>query len=269
MSVHNGGPSVGRYLASLGRCDPLSPEVELELCERAREGDKRAEDRLMRACLPFVVRIAFGYRAWGLPMEDLIQQGNLGLVKGYRKFEPSRGNRLLTYASYWIRAEIREYVVHNFRAVRLGTTSTERRAIRQYRKRPIESAEELAAESGMPLKRAKKLWPMLELGDVALDRPTQMGGAPIDMLEADAAESNPEAAAVRSDERRKVRRELNVAFADLDEREQYIIKARLLADAPSSLRQLGGAMGLSRERVRQIEMAGRKKLRTSLARLAA
>ena len=104
-----------------------------------RGGDAAAGDALVRASLPFVIRVAVEYRRWGAPMEDLIQQGNLGLLRAARKFDNERGVRLITYAVYWIRAEIREYLVHTYRIVRLGTTRSERRAMRTYRR---EGAEE-------------------------------------------------------------------------------------------------------------------------------
>ena len=98
-------------------------------------GDQHAGTQIVEACLPFVVSIALEYRRWGVPLEDIIQQGNVGLLKAAAKFDPERECRLATYAAYWIRAEIREYVVRAFRVVRLGTTKGERRALRAYRTR--------------------------------------------------------------------------------------------------------------------------------------
>src|SRR4029453_6504945 len=104
-----------------------------ELAIRYLAGDERAGAQIIAACLPLVIKIAFEYRRWGVPIEDIIQQGNIGLLHAAKKFDPARECRLATYASYWIRAEIREYVVRGYRVVRLGTTKPERRALRAYR----------------------------------------------------------------------------------------------------------------------------------------
>mgnify|MGYP002039668246 CR=1 FL=1 len=161
--------TMDRYRASLEHVRTLDPAEELELARRWRDGDERAGHRLVEASLPFVISIAREYRRWGMPLEDLVQQGNLGLLKAAAKFDPTRECRLVTYAAYWIRAEIREYVVHGYRIVRLGTTRTERRAMRAYRRSALESPEHMAEVSGMPLKRARKLWPLLGNRDVSLD----------------------------------------------------------------------------------------------------
>ena len=129
--------SVGRYIRSLGERPPLEADEERELARRWAEGDDRAGHRLIEASLPFVIRVAKGYQRWGIPLEDLIQQGNLGLLKAAKKFDPTKDCRLITYANYWIRAEIRDYVVRGYRIVRLGSTATERRAIRVFRRSGI------------------------------------------------------------------------------------------------------------------------------------
>ncbi len=110
------------------------PKREHELADLYRGGDRDAGRKLIAACLPFVVTIALEYRRWGIPLEDLVQEGNMGLLKGAERFDPDRGCRLATYAAYWIRAEIREYVARGYRIVRLGSSKSERRALRVYRK---------------------------------------------------------------------------------------------------------------------------------------
>ena len=125
---------LSRYMNSLGVTEVLDAETEKELARRWAKGDRRAGERLIECCLPFVVRVAKEYRHWGIPLEDLIQQGNVGLVRAAQKFDPEKHCRLITYAVYWIRAEIRAYVVNGYRIVRLGTTASERRAMRAYRR---------------------------------------------------------------------------------------------------------------------------------------
>jgi len=169
MTIIVSATALDRYRASLRRVEILDAESERELAQSWADGNQPAGARLIESSLPFVISIAREYRRWGVPLEDLIQQGNLGLLKAASKFDPEKNCRLITYAAYWIRAEIRDYVVRSYRIVRLGTTRTERRAMRAFRRKTFESAQTLAEESGMPLRRAKQLWPLLARGDVSLD----------------------------------------------------------------------------------------------------
>ncbi len=258
-----GRTSLDRYRSSLHHVEPLDAETERALALAWRHGDDEAGRRLVEASLPFVIRVAREYRRWGVPFEDLIQQGNLGLLRAAAKFEPDRECRLITYAVYWIRAEIRDYVVRSYRIVRLGTTRTERRAMRVFRRTGVESAEELAATSGMPLGRARKLWPLLASGDVSLDQAPPDRTPPIDRIRA--SFPSPEEEAGRLDEARGVRARLGVALGKLSDRERRIVAARLLSDEPVTLEQLGNEMGVSKERVRQLEERICKKLRGELA----
>jgi RNA polymerase sigma-32 factor len=210
----------------------------------------------VRACLPFVISIALEYRRWRVPLEDLVQQGNLGLLRAAAKFDPERGCRLATYAAPWIRAEIREYVVRTHRIVRLGSTHTERAAIRRFRDGSAATPEELAARSGMPVSRARALWPVLAEGDA------ELGERAIDPR-------TPEDAVASEEERGAVRRAMHLALEAMDRRERRIVEARMLADEPRTLAELGEEMGVSRERVRQLEVRARSALREALGPLAA
>lgn len=251
-----------RYRQSLSRVSPLDPEEERVLAQRYRDGDERAGAKLVESSLPFVIGIAREYRRWGVPLEDLVQQGNLGLLKAARKFEPDKQCRLITYAVYWIRAEIRDYVVRGYRIVRLGTTRTERRAMRAYRRMGVADPHELAEKSGMPLARAEKLWPLLTGGDVSLDYQTDERGPALDRL-GDFA-PNPEQAIGHHREMTQVKSVLRDAIAKLSEREQRIVRARMMSDEPLTLEALGVEMGVSKERVRQLEERVRHKLRGEL-----
>jgi len=257
--------ALDRYRSSLKRVEILEPETERELAKSWAGGDEQAGARLIEASLPFVISIAREYRRWGVPLEDLVQQGNLGLLKAAAKFDPEKKCRLITYAAYWIRAEIRDYVVRSYRIVRLGTTRTERRAMRAYRRRPVESPEALAEESGMPLPRAKQLWPLLQRGDKSLDVSVSDAPTPLERLGAD--QPTPEETLARSEAIEQVRAELDSALAGLTEREQRIVEARLMADQPRTLEALGREMGVSKERVRQLEVRARQKLRDRLGHL--
>lgn len=258
--------SVDRYRASLKRVSVLDPATERELARAWAKGDGRAGSQLIEASLPFVLKIAREYRRWGVPLEDLIQQGNLGLLKAARKFDPDKNCRLITYASYWIRAEIRDYVVRTYRIVRLGTTRTERHAMRAYRTKSIESAEALAEESGMPLARATKLWPLLSQGDFPLDGSAPDRTAGVERLAS--VRPDPEELVARQRLIRDVRGALVDALSALTDRERAIVEARLLSEEPDTLEALGRQMGVSKERVRQLEVRARAKLRVQLARFA-
>ena len=256
--------TMDRYRASLSGVSQLTPEHERELARRWTEGDDRAGKVLVESSLPFVIKIAREYRRWGIPLEDLVQQGNVGLLKAAKKFDPERKCRLVTYAAYWIRAEIREFVVHHYRIVRLGTTRTERRAMRAFRRQGVEDAAELAEISGMPRARAEKLWPLLTGSDVSLDTSTHDRAPAIERLEGPGAD--PEAIVARRNTVSGVREALSDALDALTERERRIVEARMMAEDPTTLQALGEEMGVSKERVRQLESRARDKLRVSLAR---
>lgn len=255
--------ALDRYRTSLGGVVPLSSEQERELSARFKEGDRDAGRRLVEASLPFVIRIANEYRRWGAPLEDLIQQGNLGLLKAAEKYDPAKNCRLITYAVYWIRAEIREYVVRSYRIVRLGTTRTERRAMRAYRRSSVDSVSGLAAVSGMPMARCERLWPLLSQGDMSLDASFDDRAPAVERLRDDSP--NPEDTVARERAVAGVREALKGALEALSPREQRIVRERMLSEEPRTLEQLGVEMGVSKERVRQLEERARTKLRGALA----
>ncbi|MCA9616655.1 MAG: sigma-70 family RNA polymerase sigma factor [Sandaracinus sp.] len=256
--------TLDRYRASLSHVKPLTPEQELELARRWREGDEKAGRRLVESSLPFVIRVAREYRRWGVPLEDLVQQGNLGLLRAALKFDPDKACRLITYAAYWIRAEIRDYVVRTYRIVRLGTTRTERRAMRAFRRKGVEDVAELAELSGMPLARAEKLWPLLTQGDVWLDASYEDRSSAMERLPDDMGWT-PEDEVARSELVDNVRGALDDALSALSERERRIVQARMMSEDPCTLEQLGREMGVSKERVRQLEARAKQKLQESLA----
>jgi RNA polymerase sigma-32 factor len=263
-SLHS-ATALDRYRASLKRVEILDAEAERELAKRWADGDERAGAQLIESSLPFVIAIAREYRRWGVPLEDLVQQGNLGLLKAASKFDPEKNCRLITYAAYWIRAEIRDYVVRSYRIVRLGTTRTERRAMRAFRRKAVESPEALAEESGMPLPRAKQLWPLLTRGDLSLD--ATVSDAPAAMERMSFKQATPEESVARSEAIHNVRAALASALESLTDREQRIVEARILSDEPRTLESLGQEMGVSKERVRQLEVRARQKLRDRLEHL--
>jgi RNA polymerase sigma-32 factor len=258
------GSSLHAYRRSLANVRVLDRETERDLARRWSAGDQRAGTKIVEACLPFVVSIAFEYRRWGVPLEDIIQQGNLGLLKAAAKFNPDRECRLATYAAYWIRAEIREYVVRAFRVVRLGTTKSERRALRAYRKTKVTDPAALAEMSGLSEERARTLLPLLIGREVSLDAPAGENGC---VARTPAAGPSPEDEAARSEFTRRAAGVVHDAVEHLDARERLIVKERLMSEEPPTLQELGTRLGVSKERVRQLEERARTKLRGGLAGL--
>jgi RNA polymerase sigma-32 factor len=261
-SVERG--SLRAYRERLGSIRVLDRETERELARRWRDGDARAGVRIVEACLPFVVSIALEYRRWGVPLEDIVQQGNLGLLKAAEKFDPSRECRLATYASYWIRAEIREYVVRAFRVVRIGTTKAERRALRAYRRTKSTDVRAIAEVSGLTEERVRQLLPLLAARESSLDAGD--GSPAIERVASPVA--TPEDEAACGELRARAGRAVLDAVAMLDDRERKIVRARLMADDPRTLKDLGEELGVSKERVRQIEERACDKLRDELEAFA-
>lgn len=254
------------YRTEIGRGRELSPVVEQELAERFRGGDRDAARRLVEGCLSAVVAIAIEYRRTGLPLEDLVQEGNLGLLRAVERFDPGRGVRLSTYAKYWIRAAIRAYVVRQYRVVKLGTTKGEQRAIWLYRRTRESRPEELAAQSGVSVERITALLPLLMANDVSLSPATDDGPSPLERL-ADRG-LTAEDRLGDEEERDQLQDAVATILAELPARDQDIVRRRLLADEPTTLEQIGAAWGVSKERVRQLEASLKLRLRERLEAFA-
>jgi len=254
--------SLDAYRRAISRHPQLSAEEERQLSRRYRAGDRRAGDRLIHACLPFVLMIAREYRCWGAPMEDIVQQGNLGLLKAALRFDPDRECRLVTYASYWVRAEIREYVVRGYRMVRLGTTKGERRALRAFRKTHEADAARLAEISGLPPAKIERLMPLLSARDLSVDAPTATGATVLDRLASNAA--SPEERVMQSEKSAQTRAEIESFLREIPARERTILRERWMSENPVTLQRLGRRFGISKERVRQLEERTIAKLRGRL-----
>jgi RNA polymerase sigma-32 factor len=261
------GGALGAYRESLSGLCALERDVERDLAHAWAAGDARAGARLVEACLPFVVSIALAYRRWGVPLEDIIQQGNLGLLKAAARFDTARECRLATYAAYWIRAEIRDYVVRAFRVVRLGTTKGERRALRAFRRGQATEPERLAELSGLSEERVRLLLPLLASKEVSLDASSADMAPAIERLASSGA--SPEDETARTERVARTGRAVRAAVEELDERERLIVRERFMTDDPPTLQELGARLGVSKERVRQLEARARLKLRGGLAAFAA
>lgn len=258
----DGEPGLARLRRRIAASPGLESQEETELAAAFQAGDMRAGEKLIAHNLKHVLSIALEYRRWGVPVEDLVQQGSMGLLHAARRFDPARAACLRTYAAYWIRAEIRDYVVRSHRIVRLGTTRTERRAMRAFRSTPVANAAELAERSGMPLARCELLWAVLVQRDRSLDAPTPTGMIGRDLVPA--STPDPEACAVEHQERVHTSALASRALGALTERERCIVQARMMAEEPETLDRLGARLGVSRERVRQLETRARQKMHDAL-----
>ena len=243
-----------------------TPEEECALVLAWRDGDQKAGDKLIKAFLPFVVSISLEYRRWPVALDDIIQQGCLGLLRAAHRFDPSLGVRLVTYAAYWIRAEIRDYVLRSYRIVRLGTTKGERKALRSYRTTQESQPERLAQVSGLSVARVETLLPLLAAADASFDSSVGEGGIPFQERLAHHGLS-PEETTIRSLDGKRLRASILEVLAQLSSREQLIARERWLAEPPTTLEALGNRLGVTKERVRQIEDRTREKVRARLREL--
>lgn len=262
MALRSDTGALGAYMGTLSTVEVLSREEERALALRYRAGDPRAGAQLVRGCLPFVTSIALEYRKWGVPLEDVIQEGNIGLLKAAARFDPARECRLATYAGYWIRAEIREFVVRAFRVVRIGTTKGERRALRALRRGEVDDVDAVAERSEMSVERAALFMAVASARESSLDAPwgergtfgeTMVGASP-----------TPEESLAESETESRTREQVASALKVLDARERQIVDARILSDDPPTLAALGARFGVSKERVRQVEARALRKLREAL-----
>ena len=253
-----------------GREGPLTVAEEHRLSRRWRTlEDPHALARLVQAHLGLVIRIATEFRHSGPAMEDLIQEGNLGLTIAARRFDPSRATRLATYATYWIRACMLEHVVRSHGPVRIGTTRSQRKIFfglgRARRKLEREGeqadAEALAEALGVEREDIESMTPRLTGRDVSLDAPRSVDDRRQagNMLAEDGPSPEEMVAGVEEEDARRTK--LFEGLKVLDQRERAIIKARHMRQRPATLASLGKRFGISRERVRQLELRAKSKLR--------
>ena len=277
-----GEQSLNRYLAEIKKFPILAPEQEYMLAKRFQEhGDPEAAAQLVTSHLRLVAKIAMGYRGYGLPVSELISEGNIGLMQGVKKFEPDRGFRLATYAMWWIRASIQEYILRSWSLVKMGTTAAQKKLFFNLRrmKARLDAFEDGDLKPEDLTKIATDLG-VSEADVVSMNRRMAMGGdtslnvsmredgegqwqdwlqddSPLqDQIVADAQEA-------------EVRHDMLVSAMDsLNDREKHILTERRLTDDPKTLEELSQVYGVSRERVRQIEVRAFEKLQKAMMKVA-
>jgi RNA polymerase sigma-32 factor len=277
-----GEASLNRYLAEIKKFPILTPEQEYMLAKRYQEHqDPEAAAQLVTSHLRLVAKIAMGYRGYGLPVSELISEGNIGLMQGVKKFEPDRGFRLATYAMWWIRASIQEFILRSWSLVKMGTTAAQKKLFFNLRrmKNRIDAFEDGDLKPEDVTKIATDLG-VSEDDVISMNRRMAMGGDTSlnvtmredsesqwqDML----ADTGPlQDQMIAEEEEKQVRHELLLeAMTDLNDREKHILTERRLAEEPKTLEELSQVYGVSRERVRQIEVRAFEKLQRAMMRLA-
>jgi RNA polymerase sigma-32 factor len=277
-----GEASLNRYLAEIRKFPLLTPEEEYMLAKRFQEHqDPEAAAKLVTSHLRLVAKIAMGYRGYGLPTSELISEGNIGLMQGVKKFEPDRGFRLATYAMWWIKASIQEYILRSWSLVKMGTTAAQKKLF--FNLRRMKSQLDAFEDGDLKPEDLKKIATDLGVSEeevTNMNRRMSMGGdASLNMTLHEDGEGEWQDALVDGgplqDERLAEAEEKSVrhnmlqeAMAALNDREKHILVERRLVDEPKTLEELSQVYGVSRERVRQIEVRAFDKLQKAMMRIA-
>lgn len=266
-----------RYLQEIAKFPVLEPKEELELSRRWREhGDVKAAHHLVTSHLRLVAKIAFRYRGYGLPMGELIAEGNIGMMQAVKRFQPEKGFRLSTYAMWWIRAAIQEYILRSWSMVKIGTSAAQKRLFFNLRK--IKSKIGAMGERGLTNEQVGDIARILDVSkEDVVDMDARMSGNDVYLNSAVSADGDEEkidflvepsesheTVLVQQEELKGRRLLLSNAMAKLSERERDIIKRRRLKDEPDTLEDLSQIYNISRERVRQIEARAMEKLQKEM-----
>ncbi|MQR99605.1 RNA polymerase sigma factor RpoH [Gluconobacter aidae] len=267
-----------RYLQEIRKFPLLTPQEELDLSRRWRKDeDTGAAHRLVTSHLRLVAKIAMGYRGYGLPVNELISEGNIGMMQAVRRFDPERGFRLATYAMWWIRAAMQEYILHSWSLVKMGTTAAQKKLFFNLRRlkgqmqaiddgdlKP-EQVNSIATTLGVPEQDVVSMNQRLAAPDHSLNAPLRIDGEGEwqDWLVDD--HENQEQTYAASEEFTGRKALLDQALMTLNERERHILSERRLKEEPSTLEDLSHHYNVSRERIRQIEARAMEKLQKAMA----
>ncbi|MBE9535928.1 MAG: RNA polymerase sigma factor RpoH [Proteobacteria bacterium] len=258
------------YLNDISRYPLLTKEEEYDLAMCLREeGGREAAEKLITSNLRFVVKVANEYRSYGLRLMDLIQEGNIGLMLAVKKFDPDKGYRLITYAVWWIKARIQEFVIKNWSIVKIGTTQAQKKLfykLKQTREKLGELADYGTIAKSLDVKESDVEEMDLRMGarDFSLNASVGEDGntTHIDLLPEKGM--NQEDIVAEAQERAVIKKDIEDALSSLEERDRFIVEKRLMTDEPMTLQEVGTQLGVSRERARQLEARIKKNLRSSL-----
>jgi RNA polymerase sigma-32 factor len=281
-------PSVGahggltRYLEEIRQFPMLEPQQEYMLAKSWREhGDRDAAHELVTSHLRLVARIAMGYRGYGLPIGEVISEGNVGLMQAVKRFDPDKGFRLATYAMWWIRAAIQEYILRSWSLVKMGTTAAQKKLFFNLRK--IKGQLKALDEGDLRPDQVKRIATQLGVteedvvsmnrrlaGDSSLNAPVRNDAESGEWQDWLVDDTMDQETALAESEERDIRREmLNNALKGLNPRERRVFEARRLAEEPLTLEELSAEFGVSRERIRQIEVRAFEKVQRAVQKAAA
>ncbi len=254
-----------KYLAQIDKYPLLTPQEEKRLAIKYYERkDINAAHKLVTSNMRFVVKIALEYRHYNVKLMDLIQEGNLGLMMAVKKFNPHKGFRLISYAVWWIRAYIQNFIMKTWSLVKIGTTQLQRKLFYSLNKvQPENNADMLIDESKIE-KKAKDFENRLKLRDVSLDVTLDEESRESHLDQLVDEDENLEERISKQEEDTVLRETVGQAVKTLPDREQYIIKYRVMADNPLSLQEIGEKYNISKERVRQLEQKALAKLKHSI-----
>jgi RNA polymerase sigma-32 factor len=268
---------LSQYLREIRKFPMLEPDQEYSLAKRFKEdGDVDAAHQLVTSHLRLVAKIAMGFRGYGLPVNELISEGNVGMMQAVKRFDPERGFRLATYAMWWIRASIQEYVLHSWSLVKMGTTAAQKKLFFNLRKvkgelkamdagdLTPEQTRQIAERLGVSETEVTNMNRRLSGPDQSLNAPLREDGEGEwqDWLEDSGVDQETELG--EAEETTQRRRLLNDAMAGLKDRERHILVERRLSEEPKTLEELSQHYGISRERVRQIEARAFEKLQKAM-----
>jgi len=275
LNIGAPGVDLDAYIQSVGSLSVLSVEEEKALAERLYfDEDVNAARELVLSNLRFVIHIAKSYQGYGLPFADIIQEGNVGLMKAVKRFDPTQGVRLVSYAVHWIKAEIHEFVIKNWRIVKVATTKPQRKLffnLRSMKKSTsllsLDEANAIASDLGVSLKDVQEMEGRLGNFDTAFDAPNddseETAYSPSLYLAAEGSDPQAQVEAERDGSNKNL--QLATAIEQLDDRSQDILKARWLSDEKLTLHDLADKYQVSAERIRQIESSAMKKIKNIIA----
>ena len=268
--------NLGAYMQAVNAAPILSVQRERELALRYRnDNDLDAARELVMSHLRYVVKVARGFMGYGLPLTDLIQEGSIGLMKAVKRYDPNRDVRLVSFAVHWIKAEMYDYVLRNWRMVKVATTKAQRKLFFNLRKSRTrlgwmkdDEVNKLAADLNVEAATVRQMESRLSGGDIAFDAQAERDDeeaflAPAQYLED--SRYDPAIVVDNSEQESRSRRQLAAALSRLDTRSRDIVSRRWLSDAKPTLHELAGEYGVSAERIRQIEKRAMEKMKAVIA----